>query len=497
MSQLPENAVYTVTEAVNRLKSCLEQSFPFLWVKGEVTDFSQSASGHFYFALKDQFAKIKCVWFAAAIKRASQKFDPLTGEVFEKPKPPPSVFLQNGADVLCAGRITFYPQGGICQLAVDFAEPAGYGAAALAFADLKKRLAAAGYFDREHKREIPVNPKRIALLTSLHGAAMHDFLEIGSKRGLPSHIRLYSVPVQGENAAEKIAETIRLANSQAWADVIVLIRGGGSLEDLWQFNEEVLAAAIYNSSIPVLTGIGHETDLSLADMTADAYGVTPSHAAQILWHSRTEIWQNLDTLCSKLDYSIKSAMQMHKTRLGQLQKTLCLLSPLARLNQQKIKVENIKLQLEKNFATILSAREKSFLSLFAKFQMLAALETRLQYNKERLERLSKYLDIAVQKMLAQKCERHKASSERLEPAIAKNINNKLSKLKDLGILLKSLDPYMPLKRGYALIYNKRNMLLSAQDCAKGQEITAILSDGRLKAIIREVEINQQNIMQDI
>ncbi len=337
-------AIFSVREFTEQMRKRLESAFPFVWVRGELSNLSRPASGHIYFSLKDEQAQLQCVWFRGQQHGAAgESFDPLTGEIFQGPQP--AEILRNGLEILCAGRITVYAQRGQYQLQVEFVQPSGLGLLAQTFEERKRKLAQLGYFDAERKRPIPKNPRRIALLTSPGGAALHDFLRLASQRGIGAQIRIFPVSVQGQGAAETICTKIREANAQAWADLLVLIRGGGSLEDLWAFNEECLARAILESRLPVLTGIGHEVDLSLADLTADLRAATPSHAAQLLWPLRTELWQRLDDLDQAFERNAKRFLAALFEKLELSEHSLRLLSPLRQVERCAERLEQLGARL--------------------------------------------------------------------------------------------------------------------------------------------------------
>ena len=322
-----QEAILTVRELTEQLRKSLEGRFPFVWVRGEVTNFSRPGSGHVYFSLKDQDAQLQCVWFRHMQRQNDQSFDPLTGEVFDKPRPSPLELLRNGLDVLCAGRISVYAPRGQYQLAVELVQPAGEGLLAQAFEESKRKLAGLGYFSQERKRALPRDPQRIALITSPTGAAIHDFLELARMCGSGSRIRLFPTLVQGAEAAPAITRALAEANAQNWAQAIVLVRGGGSLEDLWPFNEENVAQAIFESRLPVLAGIGHEVDVTRADMTADMRAATPSHAAQLLWPLRAELHQRVDETWSALRRAMERRLEMAGQGLRECEKALAWFSP--------------------------------------------------------------------------------------------------------------------------------------------------------------------------
>lgn len=454
--------IFSVTELTESLRRAITSSFPFVWVKGEVTNCSRSPSGHIYFSLKDAQAQLQCVWFAGRQKQAQRNFDPLTGEVYSEPRRSPAELAQNGATLLCAGSLDIYGPRGAYQLIVELVQEGGAGQLALEFEQRKARLAALGYFSSERKRPLPFAPLRLALITSLHGAAIHDFLELASQRGVSSRVRLFPVPVQGQGAAEKIAAAIVCANAQNWAEAIVLVRGGGSLEDLWAFNEECLAKAIFESRLPVLAGIGHEVDFSLADLTADVRAATPSHAAQLLWPLRNELWQSLDNLAMNLEKAIHLRLASLARDQRQLAEKLSWLAPLQQISRHQEKLDQLTRQLLRELDLALDDRQRKFALLADRFKSLAALGKVQQSLEEKLNDLG-------QKLLAA-CE--------LKLDLATN------RLKLLEISLNAVNPLLPLKRGYALLTAGERVVSSVAAVSKGQQIRATLEDGSLELEIK-------------
>lgn len=332
------SSIYKVGELTLALKNAIEGNFPFVWVQGQVSNLSRPHSGHLYFSLKDEEASLAAVWFKGS-QQGSEAFDPLTGEVYEDgPRPSLAESLENGAEVICAGRLTVYPPRGSYQLMVELMQKAGKGRLQLEFELLKAELAKQGYFDQDRKMSLPVNPSRIAVVTSPGGAAVHDFLRIASSRGLPAEIRIHPTVVQGDEAPPKIAAAIEAAQEGGWAEVIVLIRGGGSLEDLWAFNTRPVVEAIYNSRLPVLCGVGHEVDVTLADLAADVRAATPSHAAQLLLRERRELAQRLDELDIDLHLAMRASLQDLEHVLAVQERGLALLSPVSRLEHAALKL---------------------------------------------------------------------------------------------------------------------------------------------------------------
>lgn len=298
------SAIFSVSELTRSVKNLLEAEFPFVWVRGQVTNLARPASGHIYFTLTDGDAALSVVWFkssqssAKPVQQGVEKVNPLTGEVEEEEGGTALAgnAIEDGMEILCAGRLNVYEPRGQYQLVAELVQGQGVGDLAVAFEALKKKLSEKGYFEADRKIAIPRNPKRVAVVTSPSGAAIRDFLRIANTRGTGSEIRIYPSLVQGDRAPEQIASALDQADTDDWAEVAVLIRGGGSLEDLWAFNTEPVADAIFRARLPVITGVGHEPDVSIADFVADKRAATPSHVAQELWPRREMLAQQLDDL---------------------------------------------------------------------------------------------------------------------------------------------------------------------------------------------------------
>ena len=277
----PERKVWSVAELTARINAALSTQFTNLWVEGEVSNFRPAQSGHLYFTLKDAKAEVKCVCFRSQAMRL--KFRP-----------------EDGLKIIVRGSISVYEPRGEYQIYVEHIEPAGLGALQLAFEQLKKRLEAEGLFDEARKKPLPMLPRRIGVVTSPTGAAVRDIVRILRRRFPDLHLILYPVRVQGEGAAAEIVAALEYFNRKQLVDVILVARGGGSIEDLWAFNEEPVARAIAASAIPVVSGVGHETDFTIADFVADVRASTPSAAAEIVVQSRQEFQRHLLELEHKI-----------------------------------------------------------------------------------------------------------------------------------------------------------------------------------------------------
>ncbi|MFH1857751.1 MAG: exodeoxyribonuclease VII large subunit [Candidatus Omnitrophota bacterium] len=293
---IAKRKIYTVSEITREIQSLLEGQFPEVWVEGEITNLAASAKGHTYFSLKDDKALLKCVLFLSHSR--SIRFG-----------------LENGLKVLCRGQITTYPPRGEYQLLIELVEPQGLGALQLAFEQLKKKLEKEGLFDPRHKKPIPFLPERIGIVTSLSGKAVRDILKVIDERFPESHVLVRDVRVQGEGSAEEIAGAIRDFNALGGVDVLLVGRGGGSLEDLWAFNEEVVARAIFASKIPVVSCVGHELDYTIADFVADLRAGTPSMAAEMALPEKAELTERIRDFHQRLRGSLLNKVAYLAERL--------------------------------------------------------------------------------------------------------------------------------------------------------------------------------------
>jgi len=312
--------VYTVAELTREIKDLIEEGFGPLWVEGEISNFVHHGSGHMYFSLKDEGAVLRAVFFRQYNSRL--------------------LFLpENGMQVLARGTITVYEPSGQYQLVVSELRPSGTGALQLAFEQLKARLAAEGLFDEERKRPLPSFPQAVGVVTSSTGAAVRDIISVITRRCPPAKIVLYPVRVQGEGAAGEIAEGIRAFGRWGKAQVLIVGRGGGSLEDLWAFNEEEVARAIYDSPVPVISAVGHQTDFTIADFVADLRAPTPSAAAEYAVPEAAELLQGVEEMLRRLVAAERSRLDTGAQRLDELERNISLRRlalRLERLEQERL-----------------------------------------------------------------------------------------------------------------------------------------------------------------
>jgi len=323
--------IYSVSELTAELKALLENTFTGVWVEGEISNFKHHTSGHMYFTLKDDRGQLRAVMFRGSNR--GLQFRP-----------------EDGLAVIVFGNVTIYEPRGEYQVYVEYMEPKGLGALQLAFEQLKTRLEAEGLFDPARKRPIPLLPKKIGLVTSPSGAAIRDILQIIHRRFVNVQVLIFPVRVQGEGAAAEIVEGIESLNKRGDLDVLIVARGGGSIEDLWAFNEEVVARAIYASQTPVISAVGHETDFTIADFVADVRAPTPSAAAELVISRKAELSQRVDDLFSRLVSHMRYRAERSGERLRSLERHLRLLSPLERVKRQRERLRDGALALQSSMS---------------------------------------------------------------------------------------------------------------------------------------------------
>src|SRR5947209_2416447 len=298
-AEAPSRRIWHVADLVGAVRTTVERSYTDVWVEGEISNFRSSESGHLYFALKDGDALLRVVMFRMQARLLRFKPD-------------------NGMQIIARGRITIYDQRGELQLSAEFLEPLGAGALQLAFEQLKAKLAQEGLFDKERKKPIPGLPRRIGIVTSPRGAALHDMLNVLARRHENVGILIYPAQVQGEAAASEVAAGVKYFNRAKNVDVIIVARGGGSIEDLAAFNDEALARMIAASALPVISAVGHETDFTITDFVADLRAPTPSAAAELVIESKHRLAEHLAHLHQRLDRASRYRLLMARNQLQEL-----------------------------------------------------------------------------------------------------------------------------------------------------------------------------------
>ena len=347
----------TVSEVSEYIKSILENN-PHLnniCIKGEISNFKAHSSGHLYFSLKDEGAVISGVMFRGMASKL--RFRP-----------------ENGMKVLAYGRISSFPRSGQYQIYVSDLQPDGVGALFVAFEQLKNRLAEEGLFDPEHKKPLPRYPRRIAVLTSPTGAAVQDMIRILKARYPLAEVIVCPVQVQGPGAAEQIAEMLDYVNRVQLADLIITGRGGGSLEDLWAFNEEVLVRAIYRSEIPVISAVGHEPDVTIADYVADLRAATPSNAAELAVPDKDELWQRVRALGNRMYQLERSRLREDRLHLKRLADSNVMTSPYAYLEQRGLRLDLLEQQMTAAFERLLNQKKARYARAAATLDAISPLK---------------------------------------------------------------------------------------------------------------------------
>ena len=353
-----ENMAISVSELNNYIKNKFENDeyLDNVLVKGEISNFKNHYTGHMYFTLKDENSLIKCIMFKSYAQRL--EFMP-----------------KDGMKVFLVGGVSVFERDGVYQIYVKAMQEDGVGILYKKYEELKQKLEKEGYFDEAHKQKIPKMPKTIGVLTSQTGSVIRDIINVSTRRNPNVYIKLFPVPVQGEGAAEKIADGIKFMNENKQADVLILARGGGSLEDLWPFNEEIVAHAIYNSEIPIISAVGHETDFSISDFVADLRAPTPSAAAELAVPDIYEIKQKINTYQNRLRLSLIKKVEIMKLRYEKCMSSRVFKEPLRNINDNYLKVDTYIKRLENCIRTKQKEEKTNYIELISKLDALSPLKT--------------------------------------------------------------------------------------------------------------------------
>lgn len=438
--QPPEREVYTPSALARFVRDLLEDALPLVWIEGEISNFSRPASGHLYFTLKDSSAQLRCAMFKP--RSTWLRFRPA-----------------DGMRVLARARVSLYEARGEFQLVVESLEEAGEGALQRAFEQLKAKLLAEGLFEAAHKRAIPRMPRRIGVVTSPTGAAVRDVLSVLARRFPLAEVDILPVPVQGKEAPPAIVATLAAASRAARHDVILLTRGGGSLEDLWAFNDEAVARAIRASAIPVVSAIGHEVDFTIADFAADLRAPTPSVAAELLVPDAGELAQVLRRQSGRLAQRMHRALEARAQRLDHL---------LARLNAQRpqarlLRAHDCLQQLHRRLADRMRGDAER------RDARLALLRTRMRAQHPTA-------------LLARGEEHARGLRDRLGSGMRSGIERRGARLAELARTLNAVSPLATLERGYAILLegDPARVVRSVAAVTAGTALRARLADGEIK-----------------
>jgi exodeoxyribonuclease VII large subunit len=451
MSQLtfnlqPEQRIYTVSDLTARIRDLLAKNFTDISVQGEISNCRSATSGHYYFTLKDERAQVKCVLFKSQTR--GMKFRP-----------------EDGLKMVVRGSLSVYEQRGEYQIYVETLEPVGRGALQLAFEQLKKQLEADGLFDGARKKPLPLLPNRIGLITSRSGAAVRDVVGILTRRFPNVHLTLYPVRVQGEGAAAEIVEALRYFQKKLTADVILLVRGGGSIEDLWAFNEESVARAIAASAIPVISGIGHETDFTIADFVADMRASTPSAAAEIVVQTRREFDKHVNDLRASLEGCMRYRLLELSRRVHELAGRRGFRRPLDLLRQQRQRADELTSRVAQGLRARLEHSRRRFTAAHLRVRSFD-FSGKIGALQLRVEKRSHDLVVRAEGLLRIKRER----------------------LERFSLQLQERGPLKALERGYAIATDATgNVLLDAAQVSVGDTVNLQLHKGKLITEVRRKE----------
>lgn len=444
-SQSRQQQIFTVTRLNSAVRMILEQDLGLVWLTGELSNLAMPSSGHWYFSLKDISAQVRCAMFKGNNRRVP--FRP-----------------QDGMQVLVQARVSLYEPRGDYQLIIESMQPAGDGMLALRFEELKRRLGAEGLFDEGRKRPLPREPRAVGLVTSATGAALHDMLTVLGRRAPDLPVFIYPTQVQGSAAIGQIVSAIALANRRAEVDVLIVGRGGGSLEDLWCFNEEAVARAIAHSTIPVVSAVGHEVDVTISDFAADLRAPTPSAAAELVAPDRSARAQRLVHLKQRLVQAISRRQTAARHGFALLQKRLDHQDPKRRLEQQSQRLDELSGRLQQLLNLRLHQGERR----------LANLELRLQAR-------------SPEKLLAAGKRRHQLAQERLHTLMNKRQDLAAHRLAMLSARLDGISPLATLGRGYSITRTPSGEVISrAAQVSPGQQLVTTLAEGSLRVRVEEV-----------
>jgi len=484
-SARPERDVYSVSRLNREVRILLERGFGIVWLEAEISNFSRPSSGHWYFSLKDATAQVRCAMF-----RQRNMLCPFTA--------------RDGQKVLVRARISLYEPRGEYQLVIEHMEDAGLGALQRRFEELRRKLAAEGLFSPDRKRALPALPKRIGVITSPTGAAVRDILHVLERRFPAIPVLIYPVSVQGSQAAGEMIAALRLAATRRECDVLILARGGGSLEDLWAFNDERLARAIVSSPLPVVSGIGHEIDFTIADFAADVRAPTPSAAAELVVPDAGEWLAGLAPLGLRLERCMRRRLDAHGERLRWLERRAAQLSPLARLERDGQHVDELEQRLVRALRRLLDGHRERLGWLQGRAGLanpVARIRQRLLRLEELEHRLIRALRHAQHARIAQFREhksrlwqaspvarvrdaaaRHDALRIRLEATGVECVRRARERLLPLERTLHAVSPLATLERGYAIVTDERGAILrDAAHAPVGATVEARLARGRIRA----------------
>jgi exodeoxyribonuclease VII large subunit len=443
---MPDRKTWTVSELTGKIRDLLAKNFTDITVQGEISNCREAQSGHIYFTLKDDRAQVRCVFFKQ--QQRGIKFRP-----------------EDGLLMTVRGSISVYETRGEYQIYVENLEPVGRGALQLAFEQLKKRLEAEGLFDSARKKPLPILPSRIGIITSPKGAAVRDVVRILTRRFPNVHLTVYPVRVQGDGSAEEIVRAVKFFNAKKMVDVLILARGGGSMEDLWSFNEEIVARAIFASEIPVISGVGHETDFTIADFVADVRASTPSAAAELVVQTRREFDKHIADLRETLASLVRYRLLEFSRHVHELSARRGFRRPLDLLRQQRQRADEMTSRLALGLRERLRQSRQRFTTAHLR---IASFDFRVKIAAFRLRLEKRSADLGLR-------------AERL-------LRNKRDRWQRVSVQLQERGPLKVLERGYAIATDAAgNVLRSTEGVALGDTVAIHLHRGKLSTEVKRKE----------
>ncbi len=450
--------IYSVSDFLGLCRRTVERNVPHCWVQGEISNLSRPSSGHWYFSLKDERGAIRCALFR--LNQRKLKFA-----------------LENGISVILRGAPTVYEARGDFQMVVQQIEPAGIGNLQLAFDQLKNKLRVEGLFDAEHKKPLPSSINSIAVVSSANGAVIHDIINVLNKRYPFAKIKLYDTLVQGDGAHPKIIKALQMAEADKHSEIIILARGGGSMEDLWAFNEESLVRAIFACKKPIVSAIGHETDTTIADYVADVRAPTPSAAAALVTPDKTELLNQLEKLKSNLASAINQTLEKNQFLLQQLQ--LGIIDPSQELQRKAQRLDEAEARLTRTIKTLKTLNQAKLKALNTELHQHSPARF-ITYKIEQSKLAQKRLLKAGEKCSGLFNSELRHLNTQLHQNIARALSKHTSKLGNQAKALHILSPLSTLSRGYSITQNEEGSIVHGEnEINVGDVISTTLHQGKL------------------
>ena len=434
--------VYSISELNADIKFLLEEQFPFVWISGEISNFRVPASGHFYFSLKDESSQLNAVMFRGQQRKL--KFDP-----------------EDGLNITGMGRLSVYEPRGTYQIILEYMDPAGVGALQIAYEKLKERLADEGLFEEKHKNSIPFLPQKIALITSPSGAVVHDMLNVIHRRFPNMHVQIFPVKVQGDGAEDEIVDALALLNITTDVDVAIVARGGGSLEDLQAFNAERVARSVFESRIPVISAVGHETDFTITDFVADLRAPTPSAAAELAVPVKNELLQMVNDNFVALEYRICNVIERFRRHLSGCAREL--VDPKKQVQDWRLRLDDYASRLGRNFSVLVDRKKEQHDWWLNR---LIASSPKSQVHN---------INIKIEQYL-----------NKLLKVYSKKFDTKAAELRELSARLETLSPIAILERGYSITRTipDSKVVLNPQMVSVNQDLEVMVAKGTLTCRVK-------------